>query len=462
MKRFSFKKTFCILLALLMAWGFFACRPKEAQKPAEDNARTEEPFIPANAEEAAAAYEAYPLEYIPFTRKKAEPVREPEVPRYTRGDDGVWRRTDEEESGKAVIMITGDLMCQTRQQQAGKTDKGYSFGGSFSRVEAVFDKADLVAGNLEATLSESAPYMAEQNKVEGYPHLNAPASFLEAVRNAGFDMLMMSNNHNCDAGVRGIYDTIDRVEEYGFIHTGLYRNSEEPRVTLVEVKGMRLAFLNYAASGFNGKDAHLTEEGREALLAAYSEEKLCRDVAQAREAGAEFVFVYIHWGKEYSNGVTKRQWRIAREIANAGADYIIGSHPHALEPYRRILADDGRIVPVFFSLGNFVSHQKKVVSKDTVILRIELKRDASGAVKLKKQGYIPCRVFTTFRGKSYVVIPLTEPYNRGVVSKYIAPAYSRIARVVGDKIEALGRLVMRVRAGEKGIPAAAPALKVGE
>ena len=90
MKRFSFKKTFCILLALLMAWGFFACRPKEAQKPAEDNARTEEPFIPANAEEAAAAYEAYPLEYIPFTRKKAEPVREPEVPRYTRGDDGVW------------------------------------------------------------------------------------------------------------------------------------------------------------------------------------------------------------------------------------------------------------------------------------------------------------------------------------------------------------------------------------
>ena len=84
MKRFSFKKTVCILLALLMAWGFFACRPKEAPKTAEDNARTEEPFIPANAEEAAAAYEAYPLEYIPFTRKKAEPASCWHSPTYSR------------------------------------------------------------------------------------------------------------------------------------------------------------------------------------------------------------------------------------------------------------------------------------------------------------------------------------------------------------------------------------------
>ncbi|MCR5808156.1 MAG: CapA family protein [Clostridiales bacterium] len=398
---------------------------------------TEEPFVPASVEEAIARYEAYPLEYETVDRDKEQPNRPITEPRYKQGSDGVYRSSESSDGQDAVIMLTGDLMCQTRQQEAGKTPMGYSFDGSFDYVRRILKKADLVVGNLEATLSESAPYMAELIEVETRPHLNAPATFLEAIRGAGFDLVVMSNNHNVDTGVRGIYDTLDRVDEYKLMHTGLFRNSEECRYIVVEVNGIKVGFMSYATY-FNTKEAHLTPEGVRILLNPYSKEVVERDVAAVKAAGAEYVIVYIHWGTEYVNEPDPIQVEWAQELADAGVDYIIGSHPHALQPYDQITASDGRTVPVVYSMGNFLSHQKKVVTKDTLILRIRLARNSKGKVVLKDEGYIPCRVFLTFDGRDYAIVPVVSPYNNGMYSSYFAPAYERITGIMGEKIRVLG------------------------
>lgn len=408
--------------------------PTEAPTPEPTEA-----FIPKTVEEAIARYEAYPLDYEPLEREDVKPNRPILEPRYKLGSDGVYRNAASSLDNEAVIMMTGDLMCQTRQQEAAQTAEGYDFNESFDFVRGLFGKADLVVGNLEATLTPTSPYMAEMIEVEERPHLNSPASFLEAIRYAGFDLVVMSNNHNCDTGVRGVYDTLDRVDEYRLVHTGLFRNLEEPRYVVMDVDGIKVGFLSYATY-FNTKETHFTREGRDVLLNAYSKERLDRDMAAAKNAGAEYMIVYIHWGVEYSNEPEDQQRIWAQELADSGVDYIIGSHPHALQPYDILTAADGRQVPIIYSMGNFVSHQKKVVTKDTVILRIILKRDENGRVYLAKEGYVPGRVFLTFAGRDYAVVPITSPYNSGYSSSYFAPAYERITGVIGSKIPIMGTL----------------------
>ena len=433
--------------------------PTEEATEAPTEAPATQAPIPANAEEATAFYEAYPLDYERIDRQPVRangPVKEP---RYSLGADGIYHSNTDTGDNEAVIMFTGDLMCQTRQQKAGKTASGYDFNGSFDFVRGLFAKADLVVGNFEATTCPTAPYMSEQTMIYGSPNLNAPASFAEAVRNAGYDMVVMSNNHNCDAGVQGIYDTLDTVDEYRLAHTGLFRSAEDTRFIVAEVEGIRVGLLSYATY-FNHKEGHLTREGQNVLLNVYSKERAARDVKAVREAGAEYVFVYIHWGVEYKNDptliitapikerLTGRSFNIripmddqlyqAQELADAGADYIIGSHPHALQPYTVLTSADGRRVPIVFSMGNFVSHQKLDISNDTIVLRVILTRDANGRVTLSKQGYVPARTHVKFQGRDYTVVPITYPYNQGLSSPEFLPAYERITAVMGKGLEVMG------------------------
>lgn len=435
--------------------------PTEAasEEPVLTAEPTEAPRIPRDVEEAIALYQGSVVGYEHYDRDDValnEPIPEP---RYTLGADGVYHSSESTNDNEAVIMLTGDLMCQSRQQLAAKTETGYDFRGEFEYLRDLFSKADLLVGNLEATVSPTAPYMSEQSYVDGSPHLNCPITFLEAIRGAGYDLVMMSNNHNCDLGVRGIYDTLDRVERLGFMHTGLFRSPAEPRYVIAEVEGIKIGFVGYTHY-FNHKEEHLTKEGRAALISPYSGQLVERDIRAAREAGAEFIMVYIHWGVEYENDpgriehipVTERttgrkfslrvpmdqQYRMAQEIADAGADYILGSHPHALQPYDVITSWDGRSVPVIYSLGNFVSHQKRDISNDTVILRIVLEKDANGTVRITKEGYVPAHMHVSYKGRHYTVLPLTYPYRKDNMSGEFASAYARITNVIGPKLPIMG------------------------
>lgn len=435
--------------------------PSEPAVTAAPVLPTEAPFVPANVDEAIARYQGYAIGFTPVDRSPVPPSAPISEPRYTLGSDGIYHSSESTGDNEASIMFTGDLMCQTRQQEAAKKGSTYDFTGSFYYLRDLFSKCDLLVGNLEATLCASAPYMSERSYVDGSPHLNSPATFLEALRYAGYDMVVMANNHACDSGVRGIYDTLDRVEEYRLIHTGTFRNIEEPRIVVIDVEGIKVAILSYATY-FNHKEERITLEGQRAMLNIYSKERVARDAASARAAGAEYVFCYIHWGVEYMQdpnyvftlpaklklsdrsfsliAKTNDQPTIAQEIADAGVDYILGSHPHAVQPYDILTASDGRRVPVIFSLGNFVSHQKPAITKDTMILRVVLTRDSSGKAVLSKEGYVPARELVSYNGRSYTVVPITYPYRKDNSSSEFAPAYYRIVGIVGPKLPIMGTL----------------------
>lgn len=267
----------------------------------------------------------------------------------------------------------------------------WDFSQSFRYVKEILQKGDLTIGNLETMVSQSSPLGMQIRRLEDRPYLNAPASFLDALKYAGYDLLTMANNHNIDTGERGIYETLQNVEDWGFMHTGLFSSAEDERYIIVEVNGIRIGIVSYA-SYFNTKDNNLTESGQDVLLNRYGRKKARADIRAARDAGAEYIIAFIHWGAENTHQTTDNQAQYARTLAEAGADYIVGSHPHALQRQDMITTSDLREVPVIYSMGNFLSSMQNDINNDTIILQLNLKRDEDGKVVVASHRIYPAAV----------------------------------------------------------------------
>ncbi len=346
--------------------------------------------------EALRRYEnAYPL-CFPWNRA------EKDVPRYFREEDGWWRDPAALPSGKALLACTGDLMCEPRMTRANQYGGTMFFHPLFQFVRNVLRSADFTVGNLETTVTAMTPYAGQYHTVAGKYHCNAPECYLDALRYAGFDAFVNANNHNCDSAVAGLIDTNRAIDRHGFMRTGSFLPGETERALLVEVCGIRIGIVSYATY-FNKLDAYFTEEGRETLLNAFAPEKAVRDVAWARERGAEVVLSYIHWGKSYVHEPTDLQRQQAQALADAGVDCIVGSHSHCLQIEHTLTASDGRRVPVIYSMGNFVTNESQDLCRHCGVLQLLLEKTGDG-IRLTRW-FVPCLVMDEFGTGRYACVP---------------------------------------------------------
>ena len=333
----------------------------------------------------------------------------------------------------ATLMFVGDLMCLSSQQRGAKQQaggSGYDFSPSFAYVREVFNNADCVIGNLETSLSHSWPYATEQRNIGGMPNCNGPKQYLGALKFAGFDALVLANNHCCDAGVQGIIETTQAVEEYGFPYTGLFREKDAQRFVILDVKGVKVGLLSYAEF-YNSKDKAVREAGCEYMINTYSKERIAEDIAAARAAGAELIVAYNHWGAEHTHQPTPKVVTHAQEMADAGVDIIIGSHSHAVQPVVWLTAADGRQVLCAYSMGNFVSSMGRSTANDTFIAEIGIVREG-GSVRVESEKYHPCRVFPQLKGYWYVVVPTNVTIVNSIIPQLKA-AEERITAIVNPE-----------------------------
>jgi len=337
----------------------------------------------------------------------------------------------------AKIMLTGDLMCLSAQISTAGSGGAYDFTPSFALVKDIFSGADYVAGNLETTVAQSFPYAqpnppvaAPEEAVEGAPApspqkyipvLNAPEEYLYALSDAGFDAVATAGNHCCDTGAQGIRETITALEAQGLAYTGTFADAAAPRFLMADVNGIKVAFLSYSEF-FNGKDGALTSEERAYMINPYSKERVENDVAGAKDAGAQFIIAYDHWGTENKQTVDQSQKEHAKVMADAGVNVIVGAHPHCLQEAEYITADDGRSVLCLYSMGNFVSSMAQQMHNDTAIAEINIVKDGEHAF-LESAGYIPCRV-SDHGGKSFVVQPVEPDSDAG----------KRIGQAIGSEL----------------------------
>ena len=205
-----------------------------------------------------------------------------------------------------------------------------------------FNKYDLVIGNLETTI-DGVSHGTPQNKNFTF---SAPERFADLIKEAGVDVLNMANNHSMDYGGNALLWGIQKLHNIGIATFGAGENLNEAfKPYIVDVKGTKIAFI-----GINSAEYSITMATENSPGSGYFQESLVSNSIQAaRNEGAQVVIVWCHWGDEHSLDVNDWQRDWARKIINAGADLIVGMHPHVREEYSQY---NGKWV--FYSLGNFV------------------------------------------------------------------------------------------------------------
>ena len=269
-----------------------------------------------------------------------------------------------EEAISLRIDAVGDVMVHKPQipaQYDRETDT-YHFDNNFVYIKKYIEEADLALCNLETTFAGG--------QYTGYPVFNAPESLADALKTAGFDVALTSNNHILDKGLAGMKRTLKIARAAGLVTAGT-RLPDEKTYSLIERKGVTLGVIayTYETPSVNGQatiNGNYVSEDALPLINTFNydtmEEDLLRikqSISDARKAGAELIVCYFHWGEEYQRSPNEYQQYIASQAASYGADIIFASHPHVLQGME-VLTDEetGKKVPVFYSMGNLISNQR--------------------------------------------------------------------------------------------------------
>lgn len=271
----------------------------------------------------------------------------------------------------AVLIFAGDAMQHSPQFKAALSaggGRGYDYSECFALIAPEVARADYAVVNLEVPL-DGEPY-------SGYPCFSAPDAYARALRDAGFDLFLTANNHTMDRGPRGVRRTIAALDSLGVDHTGTWSSPDGRAPLYRRIGGINTAFLNYTY-GTNGIPV---SGGVEVSL--IDVEAMAEEIAAARRDGAEFVIVTLHWGNEYEMKPSRSQRELARHIIELGADMIIGSHPHVVQPVTVERDSTGRDILVAYSLGNFLSNQTRPDTRGGAMVSARLVRDSAGTVRL--------------------------------------------------------------------------------
>lgn len=243
------------------------------------------------------------------------------------------------------LVAVGDIMMHHDVKKAAR-DGG--FASLWPEVSPLLKGADVAFGNLETPV-------APETGRPGAPFVfNAPAELPGALKEAGWTVLSTANNHAWDQGSKGLLETHSRLDAAGLAHSGSgATKAEAAKPVVIERNGLRLgllAFTDVFNSNLNGREDRPWVQALD-LPEAEAAIKALRPTVDA-------LVVSVHWGNEYHLRPSARQRRSAEALVAAGADLVIGHHPHVLQPMGWVEAG-GRKGFVAYSLGNFISNQDR-------------------------------------------------------------------------------------------------------
>lgn len=254
-----------------------------------------------------------------------------------------------------VITAVGDIMLAGKWAPQLK-QKGYD--QPFLGVKNALTSSDINFANLESPISQNGKeYNGKKFRFRADP-LAA-----QALREAGFNLVTLANNHSMDFGGDALTDTLKHLDKNGIAWVGAGENlSEASKMALYTIKGKKIAFLGYSLTKpfefFAGKDRPGTSPGYDKLMTG--------DITSARRQ-ADYVIVSFHWGKEANSTIQTYQRATAHKAIEAGADVIIGHHPHILQGIERYKSGI-----IFYSLGNFIFASKSKVADSSAMIRLKL------------------------------------------------------------------------------------------
>ena len=258
----------------------------------------------------------------------ADIVGDPDLVSTTSYITGYFKQGVEVDTQRAMHMLfVGDIMLD---RGVAKHAEKYGKDALFSKVDRLFLGTDAVIGNLEGTLTNNASVSRINNSIL---HFTFDKLFAPFLKKFNFSVLSLANNHALDFGKDGYADTVHTLLNSNLGVFGSPRN-DQYLSTKISLQGKTVCFVGY-------HDLFVPD-----ATSAMREIKNIRPVCS-------YIVLFAHWGNEYQLVPTERQIKLAHSFIDAGADLIIGSHPHVVEP-----VEIYNNKAIFYSLGNFIFDQK--------------------------------------------------------------------------------------------------------
>jgi len=341
-------------------------------------------------------------------------------------------KSAETASTEVTVVSVGDIFLHSNNLSAAydaKTKK-YNFNPAFSLVADYFKNADLSTAWLGGVMATSGPYT-------GYPSFKSPAALVDALQNMGLDVAFRTN-HTMDFGTKGLDKTTRIMQDHNINQIAAHATEADSKNIFIYQKGdLKIAVLGYIY-GMNGLPIP-----KPWMINLIDLKKIKSDVAKAKTQ-ADFVIVALHFGNEYERYPNKWQKSVVKQIANDGADMIIGSHPHVLQTVDMVTSTDGRPVFVAYGLGNFYCGQRMHYTDASTILKYTIEK-TNGVVKLKSIGFVPTWVAEyKDKGKTqYKILPskqYIDLYNAGKAAFLSKVNFNRLKTTYQETVKHLTNL----------------------
>lgn len=339
---------------------------------------------------------------------------------------------------RVKVSAMGDMLPHdTVNAAALQPDGSYDYTQFLTSIKPLVADSGIVFCNQEVSSSGAA------FGISGYPVFNAPEKFpADLASGAGCNAINIANNHMADKGqdsinaTRAVWDGLKPL-----LISGANRSLEEQQsVTVTEIQGIRFAFVSFAEySNVPATDYGLNVFGNDAMLTSV--------MATAR-ASADVVLVSMHWGTEYSNGVNDAQRNEAAHLVELGADVIIGTGPHVLEPVEWVPASDGSQTLVWWSIGNLLSTQLEIPDLIGGIAQFDVVKTPAGVISIEAPAFIPTYMHYEWTAEQAAagdllarhnlhVFPLAEaadPLSRSLFNTSVEAQQAYVASVLGPLV----------------------------
>lgn len=326
---------------------------------------------------------------------------------------------------KISLVAVGDIMVHGPQLRAQYNPEigEHDFTNNFQFIKPYIQEADLAIANLETTFG------GKEKGYSSFPMFNSPDALADALKETGFHVISTANNHTIDTGKKGMIRTIEVIKDRGLEVIGTRKEENIKNYIIKDIKDIKFGLTAYTYETpiygqyrtLNGIKIPKEIEG---LINSFSYETLEEDLLRMKEtvdmmknAGAEIIIFYLHWGEEYQRRPNPYQRTIAEKLKGYGVDILFGSHPHVLQPIEFLESEkDSSKTLVVYSMGNFLSNQRYEIlenryTEDGIIINVKIKKDfEKKEVTIEEVSYVPTWVYRYYpKGKAvYEIIPVMD------------------------------------------------------
>lgn len=302
-----------------------------------------------------------------------------------RTQEQLQQKNQQAEPKTYTLGFVGDVIIHERlRKREDRRQEGYK--SIWSELQNYLDKADLTYVNLEG------PVAPDVGPPSGFPRFNFPEKLIPALKEGGFDVVSIANNHSLDKGAKGVRNTIENLKKYELSYTGTISSQQaivkkkETWWHISQLGSKKIAWLacTEMTNGIRDKD--------NLVLYCFKDIEKVKNLVQELRSRSDISAIILlpHWGEEEEFDVEGYRKRWAHSMLNLGATAVVGSHPHVVQKIENFTTMDGRPALISYSLGNFVSNQYWLWTKASMLLYLKLKDEpSSGKLVVADGKYIP-------------------------------------------------------------------------